>query len=182
MQPAVYFGECVAASLKPASFLFRDALGRIRHRVEQVSRPGLLGYTKLRTLAKLELQWDDVEGGETLTLQRAPKIWGANWTLVRLDGTLRWRFHARGFLQRHWEVADGRTGSSARALFRNPLVFGTQSAELQASGTVLASLRWEGYGLALGCPRRVRAEVYDSRWSMAALALAVIRWCALQLR
>lgn len=182
MQPALYFGECLAGSLKPASFLFRDALGRIRHRVEQVSSRGLLGFTKFRLLTRLELQWDDAEQGETLILRREPKLLGALWLVQQLDGATRWRFHARGFLLRRWEVTDQSTGSSAVGLIRNPLAFGSQSAELQASGSVLASLRWEDYSLTLGCPKRVRAEVHDPRWGMPALVLAVIRWCALQQR
>lgn len=182
MQPTLYFGECLAGSLKPASFLFRDGLGRIQHRVEQVSSRGLVGYTKLRALMRLELQWDDAERGETLMLRRVPKLLGALWEIGQLDGSIRWRFQGRGFLLRRWEVTDQHTGSSAAGVIRNPLAFGTQSAELQASGAVMASLRWEDYSLALGCPRRVRSEVHDPRWSVPALVLAVIRWCALQQR
>jgi hypothetical protein len=179
----LFLGECLASTLKPASYLFRDPLGHVRHRVEQVSRQGLLGFTKLRGALKLELQWEAVAEGQVFYLRRLPRLWNSIWELKTLDGRVLVALRPRGVLHRQWEVEEGRTGARASARIPNPLIMGKQSAELVAGdGAILAELHWEEYAWSLGCHRRVRVEVREPSWALAALTLAVARWVMLQQR
>jgi hypothetical protein len=217
----LFLGECLASTLKPASYLFRDPLGQVRHRVEQVSRQGLLGFTKLRSALKLELQWEAVAEGQVFYLRRLPRLWNSIWELKTLDGRVLVALRPRGVLHRQWEVEEDRTGARASARIPNPLILGKQSAEVLAvgklsahpalpvrawgfgglslrsagraaggppqqevgvDGAILAELYWEEYSWGLGCHRRVRVEVREPSWALAALTLAVARWVMLQQR
>jgi hypothetical protein len=183
MRGELFLGECLTSTLKAASYLFRDPLGHVRHRVEQVSRQGLLGFTKLRVALKLELQWEAVAEGQVFYLRRLPQLWNSIWELKTLDGRALVVLRPRGVLQRHWEVEEGRTGTRVSARIPNPLILGKQSAELVGGdGAMLAQLHWEEYAWGLGCHRRVRVEVKEPFWELAALTLAVVRWVTVQER
>jgi hypothetical protein len=110
-------------------------------------------------------------------------LWNGIWELKTLDGRALVVLRPRGVLQRHWEVEEGRTGTRVSARIPNPLILGKQSAELVGGdGAMLAQLQWEEYAWGLGCHRRVRVEVKEPFWELAALTLAVVRWVTVQQR
>lgn len=180
---AVLFGECLASALKPASYLFRDPLGRVAYRVEQVAGWGLWSYSKLRALAPLELVWTDSWGTVQALLRRPPRRWRVSWELEGADGRTLFSFVPVTFLGGRWTLTDQRTGQVVAGKVRNPLVVGPQEAGLfLGDGRTVALLRWSEFSWRLGCPSRVRIELADRGWELAAVGFAVIRWTALQQR
>lgn len=178
----VIFGECLGASLEPAYYIFRDVRGRTLFRVSEESHRGLLQFTKLRGLTRLTLRWEPGSFPFGLWMHRYPHFWRSHWELTDASHSPLLRFTPAGFAAR-WDIEDLRTGASVTAGVRNPLIFGPQSGELQIpGGPPVAKLQWEDFSWRLFAHLRVRVEVMQEGWVLAALALAVVRWVSMQQR
>lgn len=176
-------GECLAPALRPARFVFREPTGKVLFHVEQVSPVGFWHHTKLRTALALELAWSGAAGGRHVRLTRAPGWWKPRWELREVLGSELFSFIPGSFWGTSWTVTNARTGAVAVARVRNPFILGRQKAEIEGlGGHAVARFEWSEYSWRLGCQRYVRIELEDEAWELAAMALAVIRWAALQQR
>lgn len=178
----VIFGECLGASLQPAHYIFRDGRGRTLFRVSEDSHWGILQFTKLRALARLTLRWEPGSFPFGLWMRRFPRLWGNRWEvtddkngpLLSLD---------RAGLATRWDIKDLRTGAWLTGRVRNHLILGPHSGKLQApGGQLVAKLHWEDFSWRLFAHLRVRVEVLQEAWTLAALALAVACWVSMQQR
>ncbi|MFN3413843.1 MAG: hypothetical protein ACK42L_07260 [Thermoanaerobaculum sp.] len=179
----VILGECLTQGLRPARFVFRDPVGKVRYHVEQSSPFTPLSYTKFRAVMALELAFADGVGRTCWRLIRSPGWWKNPWELRDLVGRKLWSFVPGSFWATSWTLTNAQTGEIAVAQVANPLILGPQRAEITSMhNQTLARLRWSNYSLWLGCHSQVRIELAEDPWEAAALALTVIRWAAMQQR
>ncbi len=179
----VVLGECLAPSLKPARFVFREPEGKVLFQVEQVSPFGFWSYTKFRRILRLELAWSAVPGGRDLSLVRPGGWRKEGWELRERFGGELFRFASGSFWGTSWTITNAQTGAGAVAKLKNPFVVGPQSGAIASlSGQSLATLQWGEFSWRLGCKSQVRIELLEDGWDLAAMAFAVIRWAAHQQR
>ncbi|MGC8915820.1 MAG: hypothetical protein ACP5NF_02425 [Thermoanaerobaculum sp.] len=179
----LFFGECLAGSLKPASYVFRDVLGGVAFRVDQISPWRLWHFTKIRGALALELGLLETKSGEEFAARRRGPFWKPRWEVLDPGGTILFSYVPASFWGTSLTVTAAQTGEVAAARVPNPLLVWRQRALLSGlDGGDLANMSWSEYSLSLGCHRRVRVEVFEASWELAAIALAAIRWSALQQR
>lgn len=176
-------GECLAPALKAARYVFREPTGQVLFHVEQVSPVSFWHYTKLRGALALELVWSNAAGGRQGRLARASGWWKSSWELSGLPGGELFSFVPGSFWGTSWTVTNARTGAVAVARVPNPFILGPQRAEIvSVSAQTLARVQWCEYSWRLGCHGKVHIELGEGGWELTAMALAVIRWVALQQR
>jgi hypothetical protein len=175
----VLAGECTAGSLKPASYVFREPSGNLWCRVTQLTPRGILGFTKFRTVGKLDLALELTSGGR-YTLRRERGWWKTSYQLLDQGLEPVWSFSVLGT---SWTVTEARTGAVAMGKKSNPFVLGPQRAALATvDGSVLAAMAWHAYSFRLGTFAQVQLEVFRKGWELPAVAFAVVLWLGLQKR
>jgi len=178
----VLAGECTAASLEPASYVFREPSGKLWCRVTQLTPRGILGFTKFRTVGKLDLALELTSGGR-YTLRRERGWWRTSYLLLDQGLEPVWSLQQASVLGTSWTVTEARTGAVAMGKVSNPLILGPQRAALATvDGSVLATMAWHAYSFRFGTFAQVQLEVFRKGWELPAVAFAVARWLGLQQR
>lgn len=178
----VLAGECTAASLEPASYLFRELSGKLWCRLWQLSPQGLLRFTKFRMGGKLDLALE-LASGESYTLRRERGWWKSRYLLLDQSLEPLWSLEPASFLGTSWTVTEARTGGVAIGKVKNALILGPQQAALSTvDRSALATMAWRSYSFRLGTFAQVHLEIFRKGWELPAVAFTVVRWLQLQNR